>query len=185
MLGRQQRDIGRMSTFTAFHEGQQIASGDRNDVERSIRDRLRQYDGTVLVFDDRNGRVTDLDYREVAPQGAGRPKLGVKAREVTLLPRHWEWLSGQPGGASAALRRLVEDARSKGQTDRERVDSAYRFMQAACGDLPDYEEALRALYSARQDDFFALVDQWPDDIARYIRKLLNCAAAGTETRLSE
>src|SRR5262245_35394061 len=31
-------------------------------------------------------------------KGRGRPKLGVIAREVTLLPRHWDWLATQPGG---------------------------------------------------------------------------------------
>ncbi|OQW75349.1 MAG: hypothetical protein BVN32_10895 [Proteobacteria bacterium ST_bin14] len=81
-------------------------------------------------------------------------------------------LSEQPGGASAALRRLVEEARAKGPTERERRDAAYRFMQAACGDMPAYQDALRALYSGRDDDFHALVDQWPDNAARYIRNLL-------------
>jgi len=168
-----------MSTFTAFYDGQQIASGERAEVERTIRDWLCAHDGAVLVFDDQTGRITDLDYREVAPQGAGRPRLGVKAREVTLLPRHWEWLSQQPGGASAALRRLVETATRRGQTDRERIDATYRFMQAACGDLPGYEEALRALYSARHDDLFAVVDQWPGDMARYIGRLLDREADGS------
>ena len=161
-----------MSSFTAFLGGEQIASGSRDDVVRTIRDSLRQHDGAVLVFDDQSGRVIDLDYRAVAPQGAGRPRLGVKAREVTLLPRHWEWLSDQPGGASATLRRLVDEARSQGQSDRQRRDAVYRFMQAACGDMPGYEEALRALYAAHEDDFLARVDPWPADMTRYIRRLL-------------
>jgi uncharacterized protein len=89
------------------------------------------------------------------------------------LPRHWEWLADQPGGASAALRRLVEEARSKGQTDRERRDAVYRFMQAICGNMPGYEEALRALYSGRDSDLAARITDWPADIARYIRQLLD------------
>lgn len=161
-----------MSSFTAFFDGRQIASGDRDDVVRTIRDNLHLHDGAVLVFEDQTGRVTDLDYRAAAPQAAGRPRLGVKAREVTLLPRHWEWLSEQPGGASAALRRLVDTARSQGQTERQRRDAVYRFMQAICGDMPGYEEALRALYAARDGDFLALITQWPADIVAYIRKLL-------------
>jgi hypothetical protein len=160
------------SSFTAFLAGKQIASGERDEVARSINEQLSAQDGSVLVFEDRSGRITDLDYRETAPRSAGRPKLGVQAREVTLLPRHWEWLSEQPGGASAVLRRLVEEARRKGRTDRECRDAVYRFMQAACGDLPGYEEALRALYSTRDNDFLAFIDQWPDDVGRYIRKLL-------------
>ena len=161
-----------MSSFTAFLGGKQIASGRSDDVVRTIRDSLCLHDGAVLVFDDQTGRVTDLDYRAVAPQGAGRPRLGVKAREVTLLPRHWEWLSDQPGGASATLRRLVDAARSAGQSERQGRDAVYRFMQAACGDLPGYEEALRALYAAREEDFLTATDLWPADMARYIRKLL-------------
>jgi uncharacterized protein len=160
------------SSFTAFLAGRQIASGERDEVARSINERLIEQDGAVLVFEDGSGRITDLDYRDTAPRSAGRPKLGVQAREITLLPRHWEWLSEQPGGASAVLRRLVEDARRKGRTERECRDAVYRFMQAACGDMPGYEEALRALYSARDHDFLAAVDKWPEDLGRYIRKLL-------------
>ena len=162
------------SSFTAFFAGKQIASGEREAVARSINEQLSQHDGAILVFEDQSGRITDLDYRETAPRSAGRPKLGVQAREVTLLPRHWEWLSEQPGGASAILRRLVEEARLKGRTERERRDVVYRFMQAACGDMSGYEEALRALYSARDSDLLTAVDQWPEDIVRYIRKLLTC-----------
>ncbi|WP_026091338.1 DUF2239 family protein [Blastomonas sp. AAP53] len=161
-----------MEILTAFLGSRQIASGSRDEVVRTIRDSLIAHDGAVLVFDDQTGRVTDLDYQAVAAQAAGRPRLGVKAREVTLLPRHWEWLSDQPGGASAALRRLVDAARSGGQTERQRRDAVYRFMQAACGDMPGYEDALRALYAAQDSDFLARVEPWPADIVRYIRKLL-------------
>jgi uncharacterized protein len=167
------------SSVTAFLDGEQIASGERDAVAREIKDRLAGRDGAVLVFEDRSGRITDLDYRDTGPRVAGRPKLGVQAREVTLLPRHWEWLAEQPGGASAAMRRLVDEARSKGRTVRERRDAAYRFMQATCGDMPGYEEALRALYAAREDDFSTLVARWPDDIGRYISALLATGAEQT------
>lgn len=165
-----------VSTVTAFAEGKQIASGERDEVSRILYERLSAQDGAVLVFEDRSGRVTDLDYRSIAPRGAGRPKLGVQAREITLLPRHWDWLSEQTSGASATIRRLVDEARGKERTERERLDAAYRFMQAACGDMPGYEEALRALYGSRFDDLETFVDGWPSDIARYIRKLLAPAA---------
>lgn len=164
------------SGVTAFLGGMQIASGERDEVAFSIKAQLSEHDGAVLIFDDLSGRTVDLDYKKTDPRSAGRPKLGVHAREVTLLPRHWEWLSEQAGGTSAALRRLVEEARGKGQTIRERRDAVYRFMQAACGDLPGYEEALRALYSARDEDLYAIVDQWPEDFGRYIRKLLASGA---------
>jgi hypothetical protein len=161
------------SNVTAFLDGRQIASGDPLAVAEHIRTLLLDKDGAVLVFEDRTGRIADLDYRDIGSRSVGRPKLGVQAREITLLPRHWEWLAEQPGGASSALRRLVDEARAKGQTDRERRDAVYRFMQAACGNMPGYEEALRALYSGRDSDFFTLIDDWPLDIANYIRGLLN------------
>jgi uncharacterized protein len=114
-------------------------------------------------------------------RGRGRPKLGVVAREVTLLPRHWEWLNGQPGGASVALRKLVEAARLAG-SDKERVrhaqEVAYRFMTAIGGNLPDYEEATRALYANDRPRFEQMTAGWPNDIRAHARKL--AAAAFSE-----
>jgi hypothetical protein len=138
-----------------------------------------------LVIEAETGRVVDLDLRgsipealarlEPAPKaGRGRPRLGVIAREVTLLPRHWDWLAGQPGGASAALRRLVDQAR------RETVDSdalrcaqevTYRVMTTLSGDLPGYEEATRALFANDRARFEALTAAWPTDIGDYVREL--------------
>jgi hypothetical protein len=164
---------------TAFLGSRQIATGSRDEVVRTIRDSLIAHDGAVLVFDDQTGRITDLDYHEVAAQAPGRPRLGVKAREVTLLPRHWEWLSDQPGGASAALRRLVDAARSGQATERQRRDAVYRFMQATCGDMAGYEEALRALYAAHDADFLAQIESWPIDIVGYIHKLLTGSPHGS------
>lgn len=111
---------------------------------------------------------------EAAPRGRGRPKLGVIAREVTLLPRHWEWLNGQPGGASVALRRLVEAARAaNGNKDRVRAaqEAAWRFMTALAGDLAGYEEATRALYASDAARFDALLAQWPADVRDYAATL--------------
>lgn len=111
---------------------------------------------------------------EDRPRGRGRPKLGVIAREVTLLPRQWEWLSAQPGGASVTLRRLVDDARkttNPRQKRRAAQEAAYQFMQAIAGDLPGYEEATRALF---KDDLTALrerISGWPDDIRIYALRL--------------
>jgi uncharacterized protein len=117
-----------------------------------------------------------------APRGPGRPRLGVVAREVTLLPRHWEWLSAQPGGASVALRKLVEEARrGAGGRDRARrsQEVAYRFMTALAGDLPGYEEATRALFAGQGERFHALTEAWPPDVGAYARRLAAGALAST------
>jgi hypothetical protein len=169
-----------MTTCTAFLAHERVASGTRDEVQRQILSDFAEHKDAILVFDDDTGRVTDLDYRGAmtanAPQPVGRPKLGVQAREVTLLPRHWDWLSQQAGGASAALRRLVDAARSQGRTVRERQDAAYRFMQGLCGDMEGYEEALRALYRSDSTLFTSAIAQWPTDVRVYINSLLNAGA---------
>jgi hypothetical protein len=126
-------------------------------------------DGSVDAGDDAS------PYREtVTPRGRGRPKLGVVAREVTLLPRHWDWLVTQPGGASAAVRRLVDSARqAHGDTDRRRAakESAYRFMSAMAGDAPGFEEATRALFANNPERFDDMTDGWPRDVRDHARTL--------------
>ena len=167
------------ATVTAFLDDRIIAGGEREEVTRFIEDRFAGRDhSSIRVFEDETGKVIDLDYWGAGaaapqPRGRGRPKLGVTAREVTLLPRQWDWLARQPGGASATLRRLVEEARRSGAAaERERRDAIYRFMQATCGDRPGYEEALRALYRGDMDRFSELTLGWPEDIRSYIAKLL-------------
>lgn len=109
-----------------------------------------------------------------APRGPGRPKLGVVAREVTLLPRHWDWLNSQPGGASVALRKLVEEAR-RANENKDRVrhaqGSAYRFLSAIAGNLPDFEEATRALFAPDVQRFNDLIETWPKDVRDHARML--------------
>jgi hypothetical protein len=108
------------------------------------------------------------------PRRRGRPKLGVVAREVTLLPRHWEWLNAQPGGASVALRKLVEAARrANGDKDRSRAarDAAYHFMSAMAGNLPQFEEACRALFAGDHRRFTTLIAAWPGDVRDHIIRL--------------
>jgi hypothetical protein len=141
-----------------------------------------------LVIDLATGRVLDLDLRgtldeakarltpapEAEKRGPGRPKLGVVAREVTLLPRHWDWLAGQPGGASVALRKLVEGAlREAGGPDRARraKEAAYRFMTAMAGDLPGYEEATRMLFAGDWTAFDAAVEGWPAGVRETARDM--------------
>jgi hypothetical protein len=136
-----------------------------------------------LIFDDHTGKQVDFDLRgtvaevvarAVPPRGPGRPKLGVVAREVSLLPRHWEWLEAQPNGASAAIRRLVDEARTR-EPDRQRArqarDAASRMLTALAGNLPGYEEATRALYAADGPAFRERVARWPADIRNYALRL--------------
>ncbi len=185
---------------TAFEGARQIAQGPFAAVVAAAKaafDASRT--STVLVFDDSTGELIDLDYsgspaevlrvtlardgRKAAAateaaviqpaRGPGRPRLGVVAREVTLLPRHWQWLNLQPGGASVALRRLVEQARRAGDGHRQRraQEVAYRFMSALGGDLPGFEEAIRALFAGAEDRFDRETSAWPEDVRRYARRL--------------
>lgn len=154
-----------------------IAAGPLERAAVAARAALAQ-GGQVLIFDDATGRVVDLDLRQtpVEPPARrpGRPKLGVESREVTLLPRHWEWLNGQPGGASAALRRLVEAARREtaGQDAARRAqEAAYRFMTALAGDAPGYEEAARALFARDEARFAEMTGAFAPDVRDYARAL--------------
>lgn len=109
-----------------------------------------------------------------APRGPGRPKLGVSAREVTLLPRHWEWLARQPGGASVVLRKLVETARLASETkDRVRHCGAvtYKFMSTMAGHEAGFEEASRALFAGDQAGFTARIGAWPGDVQAHLHKI--------------
>jgi hypothetical protein len=156
--------------YTAFSGFDRIASGSLAEVRAAC---LVQ-DG-ALIFDPETGRVVDIDPR--FPPTAdlprpGRPRLGVVPREVTLLPRHWDWLATQPGGASVALRKLVEEAsRAPKAQQRARRDAAYRFATALVGNAPGYEEAMRALYAGQADDFAAHIEAWPPDVRAELERM--------------
>jgi hypothetical protein len=180
---------------TAFDGERRLLAGPLIDVAMAVKTATAAAaEGPLLAFDDATGAVIDLDLRgsraDVAARlaasagepsrGRGRPKLGVVAREVTLLPRHWEWLSNQPGGASAALRRMVEEARrAGGAVERARLgqEAAYRFMAAMAGDLPGFEEATRALFAKDRARFERHVAAWPADLRAYATKLAEPALA--------
>jgi uncharacterized protein len=173
---------------TVFAGNRRLISAPLHEVALAVK---RASEGDVVepiqIYDDTTGRAIDIDTRgsdaEVLarltptpeePRGRGRPKLGVVAREVTLLPRHWDWLNAQPGGASVALRKLVEEARrTSGDRDRTRraQEAAYRFMSAIAGDLPGFEEAARALFANDRARFAELVAHWPGDIRDHAVKL--------------
>jgi uncharacterized protein len=157
-------------THAAFSGFDQLASGSLPEVYAACR-----YESAALIFDQETGRVVDVDPRfppsEEGPK-PGRPKLGVVAREITLLPRHWDWLATQPGGASVALRKLVEDAsRNPKAQQRARRDAAYRFATALVGNAPGYEEAMRALYAGHGEDFAAHIEGWPPDVRRVLEEM--------------
>lgn len=177
-----------MGTCTAFEGSRRIASGDVSHVALKVKEAVdRGGQDAVLVFDDDTSQLVELDLRgtagdvmarlrpvEDAVRRPGRPRLGVVAREVTLLPRHWEWLAGQPGGASVALRKLVEQAsRTNQSADRIRVarESSYRFLSAMAGNLPGFEEATRALFGGNRDRFEQETAPWPPDVRDHARKL--------------
>jgi len=121
-----------------------------------------------------NRTIQLAEHAPEARRGPGRPRLGVVAREVTLLPRHWEWLRQQPGGASVALRKLVEEAHQT-HAGRDRVrasqEAAYRFMSAMAGDEAGFEEAARALFAANLQGFDEQTTSWPADVRDYASRL--------------
>lgn len=174
---------------TAFLDDRRIAAGELRHVALRAQQALEaQPDAQLLIFDDADARLIDLDLRggaaeivqrlnrgevpvaaeaETTKRGRGRPKLGVVAREVTLLPRHWQWLNAQPGGASIALRKLVDAARrahAEGDQRRAGQERAYRFLSAMGGDRAGFEEATRALFAGDSLKFEAEIAAWPDDV---------------------
>jgi hypothetical protein len=158
-----------MTHYTAFEGRTILVKGDMQNMITAQRDAL-QRGINLLIYDDATGEVRDVDLRDAPPPTRGRPKMGVKAREITLLPRHWDWLSGQKGGASAVLRRLVDDAirTSAGlRSDHERQTATYAFMSSIGGDLPDFEDASRKLFASDWMGLATLIATWPKDVRDY------------------
>ncbi len=192
-------ESGNQTSCTAFEGFRCIATGELPQVAiktKKVIDRGEK--GRILIFDDMSGEQIEVDFRgtsmdvlarlatqtsesspdqpdEEAPRGPGRPKLGVVAREVTLLPRHWHWLGSQPGGASVALRKLVDEAR-RANEGRDRIrrsqEATYRFMSAIAGNLPGFEEATRALFARDPQRFAQQIHGWPKDVRRHLARLV-------------
>jgi len=194
----------RLPPFSCFDGHRLVVSGTPEVAALALKQlRAGNAAGPLLVFDNATGRTRDFDTRgsdaellarvadalpsaveadaetalagePAAPRGRGRPKLGVVAREVTLLPRHWAWLAEQPGGASVVLRRLVEAAsRAGADKDRQRRDAerAYHFLQAIAGDLPGFEEAIRLLFAHDRVGLEATLHRWPGDVRDHALQL--------------
>jgi hypothetical protein len=177
-------------TYTAFAGEKMIASGPLTTVLPEVKKRFDRGEVSTILFENQTGQQVDFELRgpvsEVlaralpAPvhNGPGRPKLGVVSREISLLPRHWAWLEQQRNGASAVLRRLVDEARKQdptGQRAQLAMDAANRFMSAMTGDLPGHEEASRALYAANRARFEEEIRDWPHDIRAHVHRLAEAA----------
>ncbi|MGO4728948.1 DUF2239 family protein [Paenibacillus sp. 2KB_22] len=189
-------------SYTAFIDRACFVKGSLQHVVGIAKDTLEDSQlAQVLIFHDGTGKPVDVDFsgstaevldrlRSESKEGptsdttekeneqparkVGRPKLGVVSGEVTLLPRQWEWLKAQPGGASVTLRKLIDEARRTGENEskvRAAQEAMYHFMTAMAGDFPQYEEALRALYAGNEDLFYVLIDHWKPDIRDYVKDL--------------
>jgi hypothetical protein len=208
--------MSQQHSVTAFRGSVRIASGPLPEVAAKAKAVLDADEtAPILIFDDASAQPVEVDFRgseadvlgrleksrgDAAQQtaahprrGPGRPKLGVVAREVTLLPRHWDWLGKQPGGASVALRKLVEEARrGKGEAIRRAQEAAYRFMVAMAGNEAGFEEACRALFAGDRARFEAEVAAWPPDVRAHAAILAgpaleshpNLSAPGNEARVT-
>jgi hypothetical protein len=195
--------------LTAFDGKRKVAAGPLHVVAQALKELVtHDPDAQILIFDDASGSQVDLNLHgslaevlqrlpraatpapvsqapEHAPppaRTAGRPKLGVVAREITLLPRHWEWLATQPGGASVALRKLVEHAQRDNKVhdeQRQAREAAYKVMNALAGDAPGFEEASRALFAGNQPAFLDCVQDWPADVRQHVLQLAQQGWSGS------
>ena len=187
---------------TAFAGSNRIATGELRHVALKAKQAFDLHpQRPVLIFEDASGGQLDLPLElpaadllrlvaqpllrqaepPASPRKPGRPKLGVVAREVTLLPRHWDWLAAQPGGASVALRKLVEAARKVLSAEDQRrasQEAAYRFMQVMAGNEAGFEDAARALFAGDNHRFEVLIQSWPDDVRDHVSLLSVDAFAG-------
>jgi hypothetical protein len=187
---------------TAFSTHTRIASGPLAEVALAAKAMIDRDDqASILIFDDATSHAIEVDFRGTpkdvagrlssrftdseAPRRAGRPKLGVVGREITLLPRHWDWLAQQPGGASVVIRRLIDSERkASGFKDlaRQAQETTFRFMNTVAGNFPNYEEVTRALFADDRATFTRLTEQWPSDVRDHARWLMTGggAASGAE-----
>ena len=179
-----------MFSYTAFDGFQIIARGTLEEVALALwKYTKKNKKCQLLTFSDLSGKQMDFDlsgskkdvlerlkiYRpapaDKKKKRTGRPKLGVVAREISLLPKHWEWLSNQPGGASAIIRRLISEKMKRKCNVKEAQERVYTFLNAIAGNLPNFEEALRFLYRKDKDKFVSLIAHWPKDLVAHTKQL--------------
>ena len=183
-----------LNTYTAFEDHKILSQGFLEDVVLKVKKRLEKSpESQIVIYSDATGKSMDFNFqgseKEVlkrlevyttpentteASSGPGRPKLGVISREVSLLPKHWEWLATQSGGASNTLRKLVEENMKKTSgvlTVKTAQERTYKFMSVEAGDLENYEEALRALYRKDKERFTSEIKTWPRDVQKHILEL--------------
>lgn len=195
-------DDANTQSYSAFDGHKLLTQGQLSKVVLNVKKRLKEdSSSSILIFSDLTGKQMDFDLRGTeqdilqrlqvfvsAPtdetktaSGPGRPKLGVISREVSLLPRHWEWLSTQSGGASVTLRKLVDEARKR-FADRDETKKAqertYKFLSSIAGNFPHYEEALRNLFAKNKKAFELQITDWPKDIKLHASSLAAAAFKG-------
>ncbi len=200
------------ASCTAFAGHARLATGSLTEVALAAKAAIDRGDSSaLLIFDDASSRQVEIDFRgtpaqvmarlgerfpgaadeaeaegHAAPRRAGRPKLGVVGREVTLLPRHWDWLAEQPGGASVAIRRLIDSERKSSEFKllaRKAKEITYRFMHAIAGDFPHFEDASRALFAGDRETFARNTEDWPADIRDHARWLMIGGTQAEEARI--
>lgn len=174
--------------FVGFHGMRRVAYGALPDVVRALKSHADTQTGPrIALFDERTGRPIDIDFRgdidavlgrlpKPPPRKRGRPKLGVTSREISLLPRHWDWLKHQSGSASATIRTLIDQARKadpEGDARQIAVHRAYGFMSDLAGDLPDFEAASRALFAYDLDALETHTAGWPPDVRAQLNRVLS------------
>lgn len=197
---------------TAFAGHLRLATGSLAEVALAAKAAIDRGDSSpLLIFEDVSSRQVEIDFRgtpaqvmarlelrfpgaadeaqaeeRAVPRRAGRPKLGVVGREVTLLPRHWDWLAEQSGGASVAIRRLIDAERKASEFKllaRKAQEVTYRFMHAMAGDFPRFEDAARALFAGNREAFARYTEDWPADIRDHARWLMISGTQAQDARI--
>ncbi|MGZ3694378.1 MAG: DUF2239 family protein [Bdellovibrionota bacterium] len=185
--------MNEQTLYSAFANSNLLFRGPLSEVVLKVKKSLgKAENSSILIFSDATGKTMDFNFQgserdvlkrlevfvssseAIETTGPGRPKLGVVSREVSLLPRHWEWLATQSGGASATLRTLIEEAKKKSSTQmntKQLQERAYKFMSVMAGDLRGFEEALRALYKKDRENFLLHTKEWPRDIKNHVAEM--------------
>lgn len=147
----------------------------------------------LLIFSHTDGHQADFNWQGTLEEviaraspaavrtGPGRPKLGVVSTEVTLLPRHWDWLNSQPARASGTIRRLVDQAMAReAGNEKRRREVLGTILWALAGNEPGFEEASRALYSGNIERLKTLVSAWSGSLGEFVSWWVSGQMAGQE-----